>query len=89
MRKRRGREEREGGDGERKGGREMEECRERKEDRKKCEGQREQERGPDRRKRQCGSVWTMTMGIYFTVSYVSFCIWKIFSIKSFKKLLSM
>lgn len=29
------------------------------------------------------------MGVYFTIPYVLFCIWKIFSIKSFKKLLSM
>lgn len=42
------------------GRREMKEWRERKEDGKKCEGQREQEPGPSRRKCQCGSVWTMT-----------------------------
>lgn len=36
----------------------------------------------------CGQ-WQNKMGIYFTIPYVFFCIWKIFSIKSFKKLSSM
>lgn len=36
----------------------------------------------------CGQ-WQNKMGAYFTIPYVFFCIWKIFGIKSFKKLLSL
>lgn len=36
----------------------------------------------------CGQ-WQNKMGVYFTIPYVFFCIWKIFGIKSFKKLLSL